>query len=621
MYTALSTSPAQRLALAFCLIASVLWAAGTIGFEITFFTRGDLAVLSQATLISFIALAALAAGAWHFAWRGSHALPETVDPANPWHLAVLMFLGMILPTILFRPDADDSYYLPNVIFALTHPGQPITDEIRGLAAVPLEPFRSAHWATSTAYDYLTASVAYWTGLPALDIRYFWLPGLGGFVLVTGCFLLLRELTEKESDALIATFALLALYLIWVEQHRDPGNFAFLRMFQAKAVLMTAVLPAFTALLYCFLRAPSVLTGLAIALLGTGSAGMTASAVFLIGAVAVGVTVGAIAAKPCQAMPILFRTAIAGVLCVALLLPLMRVLAETLPLGNDSPANDGWPQTFFGHVAFLGKSTWLLFLLSCGITLFGTTGAARRFVLGWTATVVILFANPVSGQFLIDHVLGANAYWRIFYALPWAALAGLSIIALYHWLPSRFSRTIIPAITAIIFLALATHFTGVNRRFGPGALLPPSWKLHPELVTAARAVTDLAPDGPMLAPFPLSSVIPLVSGTHPQLRLRTSGLKVWTLAAGRQDMADRRILATSILSETKNVSADLPLNAQDPPLPRKLEALSQVVAESQPASVVFHTRALGRSEIAFLLGQLGYSQATEADYFEVWVPIR
>lgn len=83
MYPALSTSPAQRLALVFCLIASALWAAGTIGFEITFFTRGDLAVLSQATLISLNALAALA-GPFSICvgWRAERGLgrPDMLCP-------------------------------------------------------------------------------------------------------------------------------------------------------------------------------------------------------------------------------------------------------------------------------------------------------------------------------------------------------------------------------------------------------------------------------------------------------------------------------------------------------------------------------------------------------------
>lgn len=197
MSLASSTSPAHRLALAVCLIAGLFWAAGTIGFEFAISTGGNLAVLARATLISLIVLAASAAAVWNRAWRGGGALPEASEPANPWRLAALLVLGIILSAILFRPDADDSYYLPNAIFALAHPSQPITDEIRGLAAAPLAPFRSAHWATSTAYDYLTASLAYWTGLPALDIRYFWLPASGGSVLVAGCFLLLRELTETD----------------------------------------------------------------------------------------------------------------------------------------------------------------------------------------------------------------------------------------------------------------------------------------------------------------------------------------------------------------------------------------------------------------------------------------
>ena len=476
----MTVSPTYRLALAVCLVAGTLWAAGTIGFEYAFATGASLAALSWVTLA---ALGVLSLLAWSFAAQGAAgALPDTGRLARPSHLAALLLLGALAPIILFRPDADDSYYMANIVFALAHPELPITDEVRGLFAGPLEPFRSAHWATATAYDYLSASIPWLTGAAALDIRYFLLPALAGAVLVAGCFLLLRELTASEREALIATFAVTVLYLVWVETHRDPGNFAFLRMFQGKAVIMTAALPAIAALICRFLRAPSLPTGLALALLVTGAAGMGASAVFLVGAAAAGIVVGAIAATPRQAVPVVIRAVIAGLLSAALLAPMVRGMADTLPLGLGSPANFGFPTTFVGHMQFLGKSTWLLLVLGCAIIVLATSGEVRRFVLGWTACVIILFANPVSGQLLIDHALGPNAYWRIFYALPWVPLAGLSAIAVYRLLPAWVGRMTVPAIALVAGLAVAAHMMLAQSRFGPGAAWPPGWKLPPPIPT-------------------------------------------------------------------------------------------------------------------------------------------
>lgn len=611
-------------------VALGLWAAATLAHEIVFAAGMGLDALSLLTLV-FWAAALLAA---FLGARRAGGVTLVGRRGAGW-LALLMLLGIGLAVISFRPDLDDSYYVPNVVHALAHPEAAITAEVRALAADPLAPFVSPHWAMSTAYDYLGGALARVTGLPLLDLRYLWLAGLAGAALVAGSFLLLRQLTRTEADALWATLLAITLLVIWRESHRDPGNFAFVRIFQGKAVAMTVVLPIFAAALIASLRTAAgpgrALGAGAVLACALAGAGMSASSVFLIGGVGVGVTAGCLAAEPRAARAILGRACLAAFCCLPLAVPLVRALADTLPLaGPESPANEGWPLTFAGHVIFMGKSTWALLLASLAVLVpFGWKSAAirqddLRLVLGWTLAVLVCFANPLTGQILIDHALGPNAYWRIFYTLPWLPLAGLAGLVVTGALPGALRRWRGPILAGVFCLA-AGGMTAIDASNGRAPGWPPGWKLPADRVAEAREVIAAAPPGPMLAPHAISRYIPSLGADHPQLRMRTSGLRVWTLAAGLPELADRRILAATLLGPNDRPGQDsrngayLERGDRDAGPEAQARALAEVLAESRPASVVLLDGGPGAARAADILAGAGYARVGTAGPYGIWAP--
>lgn len=197
---------AQGLALCVCGFAVSLYAAAAAAFEVVNMTGGGLASLSLLTAGLWAVFAAMVAAlAWRAlrprARRGGTDGEAAAGSEAPWRaalgLGLLMVFAAAWSALSFQPDLDDSYYAPNVTFAAAFPDAPITDEVRGVDAFPLEPFRSSHWAISVAYDYLSGSLGRLTGLHPLDMRYFWLPGLAGAMLAAGVFLLMLRIARTE----------------------------------------------------------------------------------------------------------------------------------------------------------------------------------------------------------------------------------------------------------------------------------------------------------------------------------------------------------------------------------------------------------------------------------------
>ncbi len=623
---------AQGLALCVCGFAVSLYAAAAAAFNVVSLTGGGLASLSLLTtglwalfsaMVVALAWRALRPGALH-GGAGEAAAPVS---ETPWRaalgLGLLMVFAAAWSALSLKPDLDDSYYVPNVTFAAAFPDAPITDEVRGVDAFPLEPFRSSHWAISVAYDYLSGSLGRLTGLHPLDVRYFWLPGLAGAMLAAGVFLLMLRIAKTEGEALLGAVAVVALYLIWRDAARDPGNFALPRLFQGKAVIMTALAPVFAAWLWGFLRRPTAIAATGLAGLALGAGGITASAVILYGAIGVGVFAAVLAERPKAAAATLRNALIAALCCAPLALPVWDVLTDPLPLGADSPANEDWPVTVLGHAGLLGKSTWLALVVSLGIVAVLARGAARRAVLAWAATVMVLFVNPLSGQALIDTIVGPNAYWRLFYALPWVPLIGLSAIAVWARMPAALATRRGLVLPAALALA-ATGSVALDLSRGETSFVwPPVWKLDRAARSEAEAVIAASPEGPMLAPLILSRHIPILDPSRPQLRMRTDGLRVWALHAGLPDMADRRILAVTALGGgatpgQEDEAGSYLGDASRAGAEAQLAALESVLAESAPASVVLRRDAALSTPVAARLEAAGYSLGGETAAYDIWM---
>jgi Family of unknown function (DUF6077) len=158
-------------------------------------------------------------------------------------LLVFVIAGILLTLFLHRPDADDEQYLGMAFSLLANADQPI-QQLPGYGAGLYD---NVFYAIS-AYEPLKAMVSYLTGLPLLDSYYLLVPAVMSALTVIVTYRLLRELVPE--GWIIGMLFFFVVMLAWGDVHRTLANFGFVRMFQGKSVLVSAVVPAL--FLYFFL---------------------------------------------------------------------------------------------------------------------------------------------------------------------------------------------------------------------------------------------------------------------------------------------------------------------------------------------------------------------------------
>jgi hypothetical protein len=154
-------------------------------------------------------------------------------------LTVLVFVmaGIFFTLFLHSPDTDDQTYLGMAFSLLANADQPI-QQLPGYAG--FNPFHSTLYEI-TAYEPLKAMVSYITGLPLLDSYYLLVPALMSALTVVVTYRLLRELVPE--GWIIGLLFFFVVMLAWGDTHWTLANFGFVRMFQGKSVLVSAVVPA------------------------------------------------------------------------------------------------------------------------------------------------------------------------------------------------------------------------------------------------------------------------------------------------------------------------------------------------------------------------------------------
>ena len=154
-------------------------------------------------------------------------------------LATAMVLALGVTILSNRSDADDYRYLWMAVHPAHHPDVPILHLFQ--PRFEINPGATIHVYTLHPYEILAASIAFFTGWPAEWSYYYVLPPLNAILTVTELYLGARLFLGR--DAAWAVPLAVLLLVAWGQTHRDIGNFAFVRLFQGKALLVSWALPA------------------------------------------------------------------------------------------------------------------------------------------------------------------------------------------------------------------------------------------------------------------------------------------------------------------------------------------------------------------------------------------
>jgi hypothetical protein len=378
-------------------------------------------------LVSFLAV---------FFWEKPARMPTPTK--GRWQEAVLWSLALaavIFTLISHRSDYDDSIYVNFAVAAADQPEQPLLakDTLHGIEGLPLSLaiYRLQSW------ELLLGAFSWLTGIPAIYCFHWVAAALAALLLPFAHARLFRLLVPRLWPWAVA--ASLVVLVATGETHRWYGNFAFVRIWQGKSLLVSILLPLVAAFAMEYMARPTGRRWLLLCAVQIAAVGANVTALWAAPAVA-------LAGLVCAMEPTWksLRSAALGALASSYILAAgafakKGVSAFVVPeeaVFNFGERGDLLLQAL---VEVLGKGHLLLFSLVT-ITLAWTLappGLGRRFAVGMPLAVWGLLLNPLVAPLVFKQVTGP-AYWRLLWSLPLPILMSLVLISPLR-LKGRFKR--------------------------------------------------------------------------------------------------------------------------------------------------------------------------------------
>ncbi len=466
-------------------------------------------------------------------YRNADIIIDPIENPTLITLVVLMLMGATLALGAIRPDTDDVDYTSQILYFFNHPNIPI-DLLRhdhGMIDIPFS------WPIYIFYslELLCAYIAIIFHIPFLDVFYYLLPVLGGLLIPLAWFLAFTKFSRQTIIAVLAATAVCVFLSLNGSPHRSFGNFAFVRIWQGKTMLMSIMSPLFIAFIIDFFRFPTLNHWLRLVMLMIAGSGLTAMSAFYLPFLGIaGVSYWLTQKdKSIKQLALFFSS--------YFYLVLVAVYFKSV-VNKDAIAFHGqarWPTDFVGQfkMVFIDIWSWpsFAFIFFSVLGLILAKPLERRFVLYWLFGTIALLLNPLVFPFISSHITTLNNYWRLFYLLPFPFVVGFCLIAL----DNKFSLPTKPAwiysafLGAICFTVLGNTYPNrylmdyatyskINFAFG-------DYKIYPELNSDVQQIIKTSQPGLMLAPYLYSATIPIYTSEIPQVSVRY--YMISSLAAG------------------------------------------------------------------------------------------
>jgi len=577
----------------------------TLGFAaLTFLTQASR--ILDVPFRSYAAAGGLAlvliVAVWVWLWRAERRKINTRDNRVLLGVLALGLLGAVLASIYHLPDSDDYMMTPDAVHFISHPDDPLTNEVHYLVPAG-RTINSIVTATSFPFEYTQALAAWVLRLPFLDLYHVGTVAVAGFTVPLALFLLISHFASRSKEAVLATLLVVAVVTLLGEVKYSPGTLSFTRLFQGKVVLLASGLPFFIALSLDYLGEGILRRWFYVAACATALCGLSSTAFFTAPMTALALGTAFTVASG------ITRTSLARMVIYgsSLLYPVVYGLYATASVASFRDTSSfflrEWPVSFSEQLALVVNAarpvTFLVVAAALALTALLVRGLRRRLLLLWVGFVVLLFLNPWVSSFWIENVTGPAIYWRVFHLIPVTALVGAVVVRLLEILPAAPAGRQETVVLAVAIGLIGLHFvpgsTSIFRR--GGELGWPAYNLRGKALAVARRVAAEAPEGPMLASPDVAGIIGMLEGGHPQVHLREDPIPMWL----PWSESERRFGATRFAEG--DVSAQW--------------AFEEVVA-SLPGLEVVVLRSSVLPGVADLLAARGFATvAVEGEYSILW----
>jgi hypothetical protein len=549
-------------------------------------------------------------------WRG---LPRTIQVRDLAALLIVVLAGGLAGwmALHLQPEGplgsmglDDYYFLASPVYYLRHPDQPLSFVLHDFYSGGT-PFSSVSFFIAGAWQYIQAAFAYLLHINFLDFSYLYATALSTFMFPLSVYLVLTRLTSDTRQAAIGAAGALLIVLLLGEAQRTPGLWIFSRVVQGKSIVVSTGVCLLTFFSLEYFQGERSASWLNLCLTSICLTGMSTTAIMLLPTAGALLFLNYFLVSRVRAVPFLhwFTLGLKYLATFAYLVGFALIVAVVDTTQMATHANQGYPNSLAGYVhlffwrSHFPTSALVLAIFSVTAVLL-THGLVRRF-LAAAILLPFLILNPPVSDLLIQVFQGV--YFRMFYILPLFIVAGLSIAQALRAL-GTFSRPVFwlgsAAGAALMAFSLFRLPTSALQSMTDYAQVVS----NPE-TRAAQAISQAAPAGLMLAPYPLSSTLFLFDPDDPQMYIRPNISELFLWKQGREPEAVLRAQAGEFLL------------ADDPHNTRAYYAAFRDLVRKYPGirTVAMVSSALqGTPEAAAFLQQAGFLHRVEAqEYTAFW----
>jgi hypothetical protein len=453
--------------------------------------------------------------AWHLR-GGSTALPDgTARTRRAWVApsVVACVVAAAVCTTLFanRPDADDAYHLSVPATLLRLPQQAVLQHDT-MYRLPDGPLLLPFYRLGN-YDVLIAAVARATGIDHLVVAYALLPAVFASIGVFAWIYLLRRIVPARWIVVLPI--LFGCIVALGEVHRAYGNFAFVRLFQGKAILATCMVPAIAGAALAYQRHGGPRRWLLLFAAQVAAIGFAASAMFVApAAAALGLAGGWSPGWARSRRFVLGLLASAYVLAAAWFVASGTRGQQVLAIASPAPM-PGIPDILAGTWGPWSMRILLVALLSAWA--FARDPARARYFSAGAFCFLLAALDPYTTPFVAEHAVGADTYWRLTWALPLPFFLAVALDGVLAGV-LRAKPKALAIGGCLLLLAGAADFGrrhGTLRQANAVTLGAPRLKVPPVEYGAAREVAEHVPEREtVLAPEAVASWLPIFV-VHPE----------------------------------------------------------------------------------------------------------
>jgi hypothetical protein len=480
-------------------------------------------------------------------FSNSSPIPEpelTITVMEVIGLACICGIVVLLTMGARRPDPDDAFFVSLASAAIDNPGEPLygfDNLYRSGMPLPVQ-----HLHLLQTYEYFIAVLSDFTRVPIRVLYYIVLPPLFSLVGILANWIVLRRFLHRNS-ALIGLLMIVILLSVWGDGHRTYGNFAFVRIYQGKAIFLLLALPMIFYVTLEYLNAPKWRNWIFLVLSQGAAVGFTTS-----GLVVAPLTSSIIILSSIQISRSSYRVAAKG---LAASFPLVLLGIGMMYHLRYYHAHEHVDRLLLGYQTVLGEDRTPIVLLVL-LLLPALLKSARILGSGWLSSYVslssVVLLCPAIPKFLGLNLAKAFS-WRILWCLPAPLLLSLTVGAVAS---KSLARPWLRGCLLSVFLMVFAFA-------GPFAVSQSNWawanfgafKVTSNYKVAQRLMT-LEPNNSLaLVPEVLAVYLCGFQNAPSLIAVREIYLQKLRGAIPEQDFAERNSLLSYIEGKTDGLTVD------------------------------------------------------------------